>query len=695
MKLRLVNAVRPRFSLWMTPIVLFLISFLTYGIFAIQQGFYWDDWAFAWVRAHVGSDGLIRLFSINRPMRGGVEAFLTLLLGVNPLAWQIYSILMRWLAAVSFWYFLRTLWPNRNWQAALASLFFLVYPGFSQQPLAMTYHYYWTFASLFFLSLAWMIHALQMKGFWNVKFVGSIFLGGLTLWSMEYLFGLELLRPIFLWLVLGRSTPNWKVRLKKTSLYYIPFAIIMGAYLYWRFFLYHASSYNIDMTATGDSITLLSPLLVLSKMANTLPVVSVGALIQIIQQSFFGKTFSFFLMLIYAIVLIGGPIGLTYFFKVLFQSPKMEVAGERSSSLDLLLISILLLVFAGLPFYLTNLPIRLAFPEDRFTLPFIPGVSLLIVSLLAMIRNNTRSFTFAALIIPLAMAFQIHVTDNYRTEWKAQRSYVWQLIWRAPEVRPGTIFISEDNMIFPHNDDEAFAFLLNWAYYPMSTSPELAYEFFWISARLGGQLPGLEPGLQVLTDHGGATFTGTTDRLVVIRSSPGSCLRILDPVYDADAPLLPRDVNDAEPGFRFASFALPRQTAQALPYANNSLAIFDGAQPSVPEWLFGAEPEHQWCYYFEKADLARQQGNWTTVAKLGDKVFKIPFYPDDPAEYLPFIEAYGRLGRMKEAEDLTDKAADINPALRPMLCAAWQRIGASDQNLDIVNSVQSQLKYCP
>ena len=109
---------------------------------------------------------------------------------------------------------------------------------------------------------------------------------------------------------------------------------------------------------------------------------------------------------------------------------------------------------------------------------------------------------------------------------------------------------------------------------------------------------------------------------------------------------------------------------QIIPIPANNVTL-----PSV----FGAEPAHTWCYYFEKADLARQTDNWAQVAEIGDQVFAIPYYPDDMSEYLPFVEAYARTGRWEDARDLTRKTADAMPILKPALCAIWQRVETDPQ----------------
>ena len=65
-----------------------------------------------------------------------------------------------------------------------------------------------------------------------------------------------------------------------------------------------------------------------------------------------------------------------------------------------------------------------------------------------------------------------------------------------------------------------------------------------------------------------------------------------------------------------------------------------------PRPPFGAEPPHGWCYYYEKADLARQQGNWDDVVRLGDEAAKHRLHPNDAIEWLPFLQGYAYTGNI-------------------------------------------------
>jgi hypothetical protein len=105
--------------------------------------------------------------------------------------------------------------------------------------------------------------------------------------------------------------------------------------------------------------------------------------------------------------------------------------------------------------------------------------------------------------------------------------------------------------------------------------------------------------------------------------------------------------------------------------------ITPGYRP--PAALYGPEPPHTWCYYFENADLARQTGDWTNVARIGDQVQQMGYKPSNPAsnsphEWIPFIEGYAHTGRWMDASKVTKAAFDQDVLYKPMLCDLWQRL---------------------
>ena len=80
-----------------------------------------------------------------------------------------------------------------------------------------------------------------------------------------------------------------------------------------------------------------------------------------------------------------------------------------------------------------------------------------------------------------------------------------------------------------------------------------------------------------------------------------------------------------------------------------------GLGGGLPRSIFGPEPPHTWCYYYEKAELAHQFGNWSTIVELGDEANMMNLEPRDPREWSIFIDAYRRLGRSQEANLLNNR----------------------------------------
>jgi hypothetical protein len=208
----------------------------------------------------------------------------------------------------------------------------------------------------------------------------------------------------------------------------------------------------------------------------------------------------------------------------------------------------------------------------------------------------------------------------------------------------------------------------------------------------------LKPGLPIHQDYLAATFDSSSDQIVAVHYSPPGCFRVLHPLYDQDLPLAPSIGDIADRWLEAGVPVLPRTAADALVLSNPEQIISKRTGTLELPAMLGPEPEHQWCYYFEKADLARQAGDWAQVAEIGDQVFSIPYYPDDFSEYLSFIEAYARIGRWEDARELTRRTANFMPILRPALCAIWQRV-EHDPESSIgpaqIEKMKEEIGVCP
>lgn len=111
--------------------------------------------------------------------------------------------------------------------------------------------------------------------------------------------------------------------------------------------------------------------------------------------------------------------------------------------------------------------------------------------------------------------------------------------------------------------------------------------------------------------------------------------------------------------------------ASVLSNPQQILASPSAIMPSI----YYPEPAHGWCYYFEKADLARQLRNWNEVAKLGDTAFRLIDHPNNPVERFVFIEGYAHVGDWDRALKLSKESYQVSKDyVGPLLCQLWKRI---------------------
>ena len=96
----------------------------------------------------------------------------------------------------------------------------------------------------------------------------------------------------------------------------------------------------------------------------------------------------------------------------------------------------------------------------------------------------------------------------------------------------------------------------------------------------------------------------------------------------------------------------------------------------------------KWRYYFQKADLARQFGEWEHVQQLCEEAFGKNFRPKDQHELFPLIEAYFRLGQPDKANKIVrqiikkEKKILEKKRLYPAIKRMYNRL---NQSLDHIN----------
>lgn len=646
------------FPFWLLAVVL-----LAHGLLFPLQGFYWDDFPIAWIAETYGVEGLQRYFSTNRPAWGLFYQFSALLLGSEPWVWQIFGLGWRWLSAVLFWLVLRQVWKDQPRAVGLAALALAVYPGFGQQAIGRLYGHFFWMLSFFFFSLYAGLRALQPGRWRRAWLAGGLLAGLVNLVTVEYFFLLELARPLLTGFALWKVFPAWRARLSRVGREWLPYLLVFIGAAVWRafFFPYQTNNYAprlLDGLRSDFGAALAGLAASALEQTRSAAVLAWTAAMQ--PPNFSGE--GPLTIGLYAIALAGGALLMA----AALAKAKTSAGNERrTAARQMLVVALFWLAVAGVPFYVTGLPLRLEFPNDRFTLAFMPGSALLVAALIEGLPLKVWArLGLAAALIGSASGMDFLTANDYRRDWAVQKNLFWQLAWRAPGLAEGTIVMSNDLPLRFFSDNSITA-PLNWIYAPHNRSMAMSYHFLYPTIRLGSPLlPELRPGLPVAVDYLAAHFSSSTDQVVVLYFQPPACLRVVDGEVEADNQFLPLALRRAAENLSSTGWILAQPETPALP----------------PEFLYGQEPPRGWCYYYQKADLARQQGDWQSAAALGDQAFALSDYPNDPAERFPFIEAYAHVGRWQDALEQTRIAAEVSPAMPAVLCRLWQRIAAQSGN---------------
>ena len=635
---------------WFYPVALLFMGFITYGYDLTSLGYYWADWEIV-MFMKLNPALQFDFYSHDRPFPWTYQ-LIHFLVGSNPIGWHIVTLLIRWGGILIFVHSLMLLWPRYEnhfyWLGALL----MVYPGFLQQAQSATKARHFMTFLLFALSIYLMGLAIKRPKWARLFFPLSWLATFMHLFTTEYFAGLELMRPLLLWLFIAPYNEKIVDSLRRVVLYYLPYLLITIFYFWCRFIYFplifqtmsrirEISSVvgEFQESMTGSLLAFVNGA-IMDLIYLTLQV-WINAILQFEGFTFQSKVAWF---------AFGLGVLLTVAFAFFHNTHEKEMPGN-SSPASVFIIGFVAFVLGALPIWAIGRQISAGGWNDRFALAPMLGASLMVVALmLGFVRPAGQKLILGFLLV-FSIAAQVWNVNVYRHDWRTQLDYYWQLYWRVPALKSGTaLFTFEQPSAFvTHYSDAGFAF--NVLYHYQTEDGLLPYWFFVRRFHFD-----YKPEMPIKYQLRTLEFRGnTSDGISVMRPTEGACLRVLDTVYAED------------PLFTEGQGIL-------IPISNLSRIIPDlESAPPDPD-IFGPEPVHNWCYFFEKADLARQTKDWNRIIALYEQAQQMDLMPGFGAEYIPFIEAYSQIGDWQQAKELTILAQKQNRGLKKMLCANWSRL---------------------
>jgi hypothetical protein len=650
-------------SFWLGALLILVIAGIAYLPLVSQIGYLNDDWYLMYDMQVKDPSFFHEIFGIDRPGRALAMIPLFSLFGFNPLWYHLSAFVFRAFGGVFVFWTMRLLWEKRNFFALVTGLLFAVYPGFLSMPNAIDYQSHILGLFLATLSVALTVESIltTSRAKRILLIAGSILAGWGYLSQMEYFIGIEALRfaavMVLLWRGGGDSFRQKAVKIVVASL---PFLLISAGFLAWRLFFFESERKATDVSFQAAQIFsdplialwwlnyLIQDFFTVTLAAWTLPVYQLAFTMRL-KDMMAGLAWS---ALAVAALIAGIRLG-------------GEKAGETESSpgtglmRETLFISILGIAGGLIPVILVNRHVTL--PDySRYTLIASVGAVMLLALLIESISKRGTQMTVMSVLVSVAALTHYGNTIRYVDETQATRNFWRQVAWRAPHIEEGVTLIA----LYPGSPLSEDYFIwgpANFIYYPekQNTNP--------LTIKLPAAVLDGNAVTQITTNGGVETPLRRGNYLerdfgnvlVMAQSSSDGCVRF---------------INGASPELN--SFDDGR-IVMVAPYSRLDAVMTEGEMPAVPVEVFGAEPERGWCYYYQQADLARQRGEWSEVVTLLDEALGRGYYPNDPLEWIPFMQAYAVQGNVDEIREMTKRVL-LDRYLRLQVCNSMKYLADNE-----------------
>ncbi|HEX7555777.1 MAG TPA: hypothetical protein VF338_04065 [Leptolinea sp.] len=645
------------FPEWAVPLFLAGLCILSFGIFIPFLGYYWDDWAKILVYRLQGLAYYWPYYVGDRPLSAWTHIVLTPLLGVKPISWQIFTLGMRFLSAWGVYFLLIQLRPQNRFSAAIAAGIFSVYPLFSQQAISVTFHQQWLQFALIIASFNFMLFAIRDARHRTAWIVVSILLSMLQLSITEYFAPLELLRPFLIWFILP-SWPDWKKKFLQVVKHWLPYLLLIAAFFIIRVFFmplpaddpYRAETLFNIFSKPAETFSWLIKTLVVD-----LSYIFFGSWSQVFQTQLDNPLSLTFTTIFLGSIILG--VGAAFFLMHLSSVSKEESQDDHWSTLAIT-IGLAASLLGPIPAWITQRQVLFDFHSDRYTLPALLGLSILCAGLINWLgRSKIQKAALAGLIITLGCGYQLRTANDLRNNWDQQMRLYWQLSWRAPQLKAPTAIFSENELI-PNQGLFSMSGALNQLYPQHDHKDLLDYWFYTLRPKYNAGTP------STINISNNSTFR----TLHFIGSSPNTLLLNLDPAHGNCLWVL-RPEDQLNP-------YLSELTQAMVPMSNLNRIEGETAPGYPPQELFGVEPSHDWCYAFEKAELAWQEQDWPAIVLIGNDLLAKGYSPkaaisNSPREWWSFIVGYAHENQVRQAIDLSQQSLKQDKKYHEAICNLW------------------------
>lgn len=650
------------------------MAIIAYLPLAFQAGYYRDDWHVAWAGYNLGAQKIATMHAVDRPFMGLIYSWSYMLVGDNPVSWQLYAILFRVLGALILCWLLRLIWPAEKKAVAVMAALFVVYPGFLQLPTASSYSNHLIGLMFGILSVALTIKALTSERF-STKFILTVLsvLSALACYQiMEWMIGFEGVRLVLMaYALLGQYSKNLRSLLKQLMIHWSSYVVGLALFLYWRVFIFISIRSVTDVGLLKQQY-ISEPVWMVTRLCIETIKSFIDTLFLAWAVPFYSLVFKANYTDIVASVLLGViAIGLLviYFRRVKLQSLMNGFSATRWTT-HAVWIGMLCTIIPLIPVVLSNRQVLFQDTFDRYTLVASIGAVMAVTGgIYTFLKPNHWIYAISILVI-ISIMTQFNNYAYYRDFWNYERQVWWQMSWRIPQIKEGTVLVAVLPEGYNLAEDYEIWGPANTIYYPKVSTIGIQSEILipnTVDKIIKGETE--ERSFRTLWFQ-----RDYRNSLLVYSKGGSSCLHIIDG-NRIEFPLLDNPL-----------------LYSSARYSRADLIQFNEPPKSPPVVIFGWEPGHDWCYYYQKASLARQRGLWMDIVQLAEEAKLKGLAATDAAEWLPFFDGYVNTN-MYEKADLIAQRIKEQPAVQQTICTGNKTLSVSSdyyvspEGLDFANKV--------
>jgi hypothetical protein len=654
----------------LSGLMLVIVAALAYLPFMNQVGYSHDDW-YLMASARAEGPGVFReIYSVDRPLRAYVLAPLYAVFGGNVFYYNLSAWFFRVLSALCFLWLLHRLWPGHARWTFLMALLYIVYPGFLSQLNGIDYQSQIISLAAACFSLASTVYAFfeRRPAYKLVAISVAVITGILYLGLVEYEVGFEFIRLILLFILAGRLANGYRERIFQTVKLWLPYSLILFGFGIWRLFFFHSERSATDVDLQFSQFRSY-PLQTVYHWA-----------IQVIQDSFdvtlaawvtpLSQVLSYMRPLSIGLAILA--IGLVLF--ALYRLREGEVHSKPPPfdvKHEALLLGLGTIIGGLVPIAMVNREVW--FPSfSRYSLVSSIGVAILIPAILMYIRNRVLQNVIGAALCLVAIFTHHAIAIKQAQETAIIRNFWWQVAWRVPQFEESTTLVANIPGLVTEEDYFIWG-PASLIYYPQKQNPKVIQPGLFAAILNQDTVTKIKARERQEYDNRKniITYKNYRNFILINQPSPDSCVHVINgasPEYSSQEPDFIRTISS---------------------YSEIEHVLLDETPHTPPEVVFGPEPAHGWCYYYQKADLARQKGDWDEVIRIGNQVIEQNLNPTDPIEWMPFLQAFAQTGNVNRLKQLASMVS-TDPSIARQACQILRQIsGLSAEVTETSTSV-----YC-